>query len=134
MQLLTKEQERILEHLISLPKSTQNVVSIGNQMPTYPDNINDKELIQILTYLEQINFIKIKWTSVHHDNLTYAVDVTLLPDGNNYFTNKKEKSKSNRREWVKTYIPIIISLVALIKSFESEITLILKLIMQLLKK
>ena len=133
MQTLTKEQERILKHIISLPKNGRNTVSIGNQMTTYPENIDDKKLIQVLTYLEQIDFIKIKWIGVHHDNLNYAIDVTLLLDGNNYFDNKKEQSKSNRREWIKTYIPIIISLIALLKSFSTEITSILKLIMQLLK-
>ena len=80
MLTLTKEQERILKHIISLPQNAQNTVSIGNQMTTYPDDIDDKELIQILTYLEQINFIKIKWYGVHHGNLTYAVDITLLPE------------------------------------------------------
>ena len=133
MPTLTKEQERILKHIISLPKNGRNTVSIGNQMTTYPENIDDKKLIQVLTYLEQINFIKIKWISVHHDNLNYAVDITLLPDGSNYFDNKKEQSKSNRRKWIKTYIPIIISLIALVKSFETEIISILKLIVQLLK-
>lgn len=133
MIILTKEQEHILKHIISLPKNGRNTVSIGNQMITYPENIDDKKLIQVLTSLEQINFIKIKWISIHHDNLNYAIDVTLLPDGSNYFDNKKEQSKSNRREWIKTYIPIIISLIALLKSFSTEITSILKLIMQLLK-
>ena len=61
MLILTKEQERILKHIISLPKNGRNAVSIGNQMTTCPENIDDKKLIQILTYLEQINFIKIKW-------------------------------------------------------------------------
>lgn len=54
-------------------------------MPTYPSNINDKELIQIFTYLEQINLISIKWTGVNHNDLTAAVDITLLPSGINYF-------------------------------------------------
>lgn len=134
MIILTKEKERILKHIISLPKNAHNTLSIGNKMTTYPENIDDKKLIQILTYLEQVNFIKIKWISVHHDNLNCAIDITLLPDGSNYFNNKKEISKSNRREWIKTYIPIIISLIALVKSFETEIISIMKLVMQLLKK
>lgn len=50
-----------------------------------------------------------------------------------YFENKKQKSAVVRREWVRTYIPITISSIALIKSFLPEITSLVKSIMQLLK-
>lgn len=114
MQTLTKEQERILKHIISLPKNTRNTVSIGNQMTTFPENIDDKKLIQILTYLEQLNFIKIKWISVHHDNLNYAVDITLLPDGSNYFNNKKKTRSNNIKDNIKWLLPLLISILSLI--------------------
>lgn len=131
---LNKEQERILQHLISLPKNENNVVFIGNQMPTYPSNINDKELIQIFTYLEQVDFIKIKWTGVNHNDLTVAVDITLLPDGTNYFSNKKRQKKTNKREFIRLYIPIVISLLSLAKSYENEINLLIKKLIELLSK
>lgn len=131
---LDKEQERILQHLISLPKNESNTVYIGNQMPTYPSNINDKELIQIFTYLEQVDFIKIKWTGVNHNDLTVAVDITLLPDGTNYFSNKKRQKKTNKREFIRLYIPIVISLLSLAKSYENEINLLIKKLIELLSK
>lgn len=122
MLTLTKEQERILKHIISLPKNAQNTVSIGNQMTTYPDDIDDKELIQILTYLEQINFIKIKWYGVHHDNLTCAVDITLLPEGSNYFQLQAEKYKLEHREKIKeirAWITLTIAILAFCLSIVS---------------
>ena len=48
MIMLTKEQERILKHIISLPKNGRNTVSIGNQMTTYPENIDEQK-----RYVEQ---------------------------------------------------------------------------------
>lgn len=103
-------------------------------MPTYPSNINDKELIQIFTYLEQVDFIKIKWTGVNHNDLTVAVDITLLPDGTNYFSNKKRQKKTNKREFIRLYIPIVISLLSLAKSYENEINLLIKKLIELLSK
>lgn len=114
MQTLTKEQKRILKHIITLPKSANNTISIGNKMPTYPDNINDKELIQILIYFEQCNFIKIKWFSPHHDTLNYAVEITLLPEGNDYFKNKKHTIWKSIKDNIKWLLPLIISILSLI--------------------
>lgn len=114
MPILTKAQERILRHIISIPKNAQNTVSIGNQMSTYPKDIDDKELIQVLTYLEQIDFIKIKWTSVHHDNLNYAVDITLLPNGNGYFHSKRHMRFKNIGDNIKWLLPSFISILSLI--------------------
>lgn len=102
-------------------------------MDTYPSKMSDDKLIPILNELESNGLINIKWFSPHHDNSTYAIDITILPDGRNYFKNKKEKKKTNKREAIKTYIPIIISLVTLLKSFSPEITLLLKPIMKLMK-
>lgn len=103
-------------------------------MSTYPSNINNKELIQILTYLEQVDFIKIKWTGVIHKDLTAAVNITVLPDGVNYFSNKKRQKKTNRKEFIRLYIPIVISLLSLAKSYENEISLLIKKLIELLSK
>lgn len=109
-----------------------NIVSIGNQMSTYPSDINDKELTQILTYLEQVDLINIKWVGVNHNNLNIAVDITVLPDGINYFENKKRQKKTNKREFIGLYIPIVISLLSLAKSYENEISLLIKKLIELL--
>lgn len=130
---MTREQEKVLKHLLNLKQNINGAISIGNQMDTYPSKMSDDKLIPILNELESNGLINIKWFSPHHDNLTYAIDITILPDGRNYFKNKKEKKKTNKRESIKTYIPIIISLAALLKSFSPEITLLLKPIMELMK-
>lgn len=49
------------------------------------------------------------------------------------FADKKKNRTSNRRDWIKTYIPITISFIALLKSFDTEIIWLWKQLMQLLK-
>lgn len=114
MSTLNKEQERILRYLITLPKNTHNIVSVGNQMSTYPSDITDKELIQILTYLEQVGLISVKWNSVNHNNLNIAIDITVLPDGVNYFSNKKRQKRNNLKDNIKWALPLVVSIISLI--------------------
>lgn len=130
---LNEQQEKILKHILSLNRSPQNSVSIGLQMDTYPADIEEQELIKILNTLEQNNFIKIKWYGVSRSDLNYAIDIFILPECENYFENKKSLQISNRREWVRSYLPVTISFIALIKSFSPEIKSIWTLLMQLWK-
>ena len=51
-----------------------------------------------------------------------------------YFNNKKSKIKSNRREWVRTYLPITISILALLKSYGIDFILLGKQLIKLLLK
>mgnify|MGYP003540130153 FL=1 len=69
-----------------------------------------------------------------HRNLKYFITIDLLEPILNYFENKKSKSKSNRREWVRTYLPITISGIALLKSFSPEIVALWEAILKLLKQ
>lgn len=83
--MLTKDQEKILTHILSLNRSPQNSVSIGTQMNTYPVGINEKELIRTLNIFEQQNLISLKWNGTNHNALNYAVDIIILPNGDSYF-------------------------------------------------
>lgn len=112
--MLTKEQERVLKHLMSCQKDAQNCISISNQTSTHPPKIDDEKLIQILTYLEQKSLVTLKWHSPHRDNLNCFVDVSLLPNGLDYFRNKKVQKKERRWEKLKWLIPTIISIIALL--------------------
>ncbi len=102
-------------------------------MPNYPKEADDKEIIQALNMFEKYNLMKVKWYGTNRDNLDMTVTIDILPDGENYFKNKKNNKTSSRREWVRTYIPIILSTIALLKSFQSEIISVVKLIVQLPK-
>lgn len=131
--ILSQRQEEILNHLIKLKRNPQNVVYIGNQMDTYPPNIEDKELIQILKDLDANRLIHFKMNGTHKRDLYVAADVEILPSADTYFKEKKIEQKKDTREKIRTYAPITISLIALIKSFLPEITTGMKLLMRLLR-
>ena len=131
--MLNKQQEQTLKYLLSMKKDLENKISVSKNNYSL-ENISENDFISYINYLEQCGLISIHWISPHHDNIIHTVNIKLLPDGINYFHNKKIKSKQNRRELIKTYIPIIISLIALLKSFQPEIISVMKLIMQLLKQ
>ncbi len=133
MQTLSRKQEKLLRYVLQQPRNSQNEISLGNQMPNYPKEADDKEIIQALNMFEKYNLMKVKWYGTNRDNLDMTVTIDILPDGENYFKNKKNNKTSSRREWVRTYIPIILSTIALLKSFQSEIISVVKLIVQLPK-
>lgn len=131
--MLTKDQEKILRWLLSLKTDIKNTITINNSMTEYPNGYTDKQIIKKLNELENLGFITIKWYSPNHNNLNYAVDVTVLKDSINYFADKRKNRTSNKRDWIKTYIPITISFIALLKSFDAEIIWLWKQLIQLLK-
>lgn len=131
--MLTKDQEKILRWLLSLKTDIKNTITINNSITEYPNGYTDKQIIKKLNEFENLGFVTIKWYSPNHNNLNYAVDVTVLKDGINYFADKKKNRTSNKRDWIKTYIPITISFIALLKSFDTEIIWLWKQLMQLLK-
>ena len=131
--MLTKDQEKILRWLLSLKADIKNTITISNLMTEYPNGYTDKQIIKKLNEFENLGFVTIKWYSPNHNDLNYAVDVTVLKDGINYFDDKKKNRTSNRRDWIKTYIPITISFIALLKSFDTEIIWLWKQLIQLLK-
>lgn len=131
--MLTKAQEKTLRWLLSLKADIKNTITISNLMTEYPNGYTDKQIIKKLNEFEDLGFVTIKWYSPNHNNLNYAVDVTVLKDGINYFADKKKNRTSSKRDWIKTYISVTISFIALLKSFDTEIIWLWKQLMQLLK-
>ena len=79
-------------------------------------NISEREIINVINTLHAENLIECSFMSPHKD-LSAPCRIIVLNDCLKYFENKKETKIQNRRELVRTYIPIIISTIALIKSF-----------------
>lgn len=129
--MLTKDQEKIW--LLSLKTNIKNTITINNSMVEYPNQYTDKQIIQKFNELANLGLISIKWNSPNHNNLDYAIDITILKDGINYFANKKALRKEDKRRFVESNLAVIISLIALLKSFDSEIIWLWKQLMKLLK-
>ena len=60
MQILSRKQEKLLKYILKQERNSQNQISLGNQMPNYPKEADDKEIIQALNIFEKYNLIKIK--------------------------------------------------------------------------
>ena len=95
--MLTKEQEKILQWLLFQKRNTDNTISISNSMSEYPKGYTDKEIIQKLNELANLEIINIKWVSNNHSNLNAYITIKLSREALTYFDNKKNDNKENRR-------------------------------------
>ena len=77
--------------------------------------MSEREIIQYICLLEREGFLNIKTKSVHSD-LSMPCTVSLNSSCVHYFDNKKIKKAANQREWIRTYIPNMLSIVAIIIS------------------
>ena len=88
--------------------------------------ISEKEIIKILNTLHEDGMIIAKPRSPHKDFSLYW-EITIKTECLEYFNNKKRAQTTNRRDWIRTYIPIIISSVSLLISIAALIISIIKL-------
>ena len=88
--------------------------------------IPEKEIIKILNTLHEDGMIIAKPRSPHKDFSLYW-EITIKTECLEYFNNKKRAQTTNRRDWIRTYIPIIISSVSLLISIAALIISIIKL-------
>lgn len=88
--------------------------------------IPEKEIIKILNTLHEDGLIIAKPRSPHKDFSLYW-EITVKSECLEYFNNKKQVKIANKRDWIKTYIPIIISSLSLIISIAALVISIIKL-------
>ena len=131
-------KERVIKFLLSKEREYNNnklSVDVGRNsfFESEISDIGEDEFINQISILETEGLIKVNFRTAHRD-LKYFITIDLLEPILNYFDNKKSKTKSNRREWVRTYLPITISGIALLKSFSPEIVALWEAILKLLKQ
>ena len=112
--MLNKQQEDILKYILSLTRDPSNTVSIGNQMNTYPPDMDDDTLLQMLHTFEESGLVRLHWNTSKRYNLNIPVDITILPDGENYFKAKKIKKKEKRWDKIKWLLPLILSILSIV--------------------
>lgn len=131
-------KERVIKFLLSKEREYNNnklSVDIGRNSFSESEisDIGEDEFINQISILETEGLIKVNFRTAHR-SLKYFITIDLLEPILNYFDNKKSKSKSNRREWVRTYLPITISILALLKSYGIDFILLGKQLLKLLLK
>lgn len=115
IQLLINEYNNSNSNPIQIDKNDIGVLQIP-----------EKEIIKILNTLHEDGLIIAKPRSPHKDFSLYW-EVTVKSECLEYFNNKKQVKIANKRDWIKTYIPIIISSLSLIISIVALVISIIKL-------
>jgi len=88
--------------------------------------IPEQEICKTLLTLSEDGVIIAKPRSPHKDFSLYW-EITIKSECLEYFTNKKQVKIANKRDWIKTYIPIIISSLSLVISIAALVISIIKL-------
>lgn len=115
IQLLTNEYNNGNSNPIQIDKNDIGVLQIP-----------EKEIIKILNTLHEDGLIIAKPRSPHKDFSSYW-EITVKSECLEYFNNKKQVKIANKRDLIKTYIPIIISSLSLIISIAALVISIIKL-------
>ena len=110
--MLTKEQENILRFLLSLPRDTNNRITVSRK--NYNLDYSESDFINKLRDMETLGYFEIKYLTGHHDTLKTYIEVVPNRDTLSYFMDKKNKKSQKRRDLIKSLIPVIISSLSLL--------------------
>lgn len=131
-------KERVIKFLLTKEREYNNnklSVDVGRNSFANSEisDIGENEFINQISILETEGLIKVNFRTAHRD-LKYFITIDLLEPILNYFESKKSKSKLSRREWIRTYLPITISALALLKSYGIDFIVLGKQLLKLLLK
>ncbi len=105
-------REKLIEFLISeYDNENSNKIRISKddiEKLNIPENI----AVKILLSLQEDDLIVAKPESLHK-NFSACWNIVLKQKCLNYFLDKKQMRIADRREFIRTYVPIIISSIAL---------------------
>ena len=120
MSKTTKIKEKVIQYLLNMKREyTNNQLSIDISREIFFNSciasIGEEEFIKQLSILETDGLINVKFHSGRRD-LSYGISIALYSDIINYFDNKRKQAKNTRDEWIKFWIPVSISIVAIVIS------------------
>lgn len=111
---LTNE-EKLLQYLINeYQNSVSPKIYIDNSNLQFL-NMSEKDTIRAIYTLEADQKLIVN-TKSQQENLGMPWRVTLTSSGIYHFDNKKEKQKEKRNNWIQFWIPVSLSIVAIIIS------------------
>lgn len=118
MKLTIKEQ--VIKYILSIDREYKNNrlsvdISRKNFIESELSFISEEEFINQLSLLETEGYITVNFRTGDR-NLQYYITVILHDLIINYFENKKLKNIEIRNQWIQFWIPISISIAALIVS------------------
>lgn len=110
---LTKEEQLIKYFITQFENSKTNEVTLSKaDLPEL--NLSEQEASRYI-HLLQGEYLDIKQKSVHND-FSMSWTITLKPPCINYFINKESVKREKRNNWIQFWIPVSISIIALISA------------------
>ena len=76
----TKEQENIIRFLLSLPRDTNNRITVSRK--NYNLDYSESDFINKLRDMETLGYFEIKYLTGHHDTLKTYIEV--IPNRDTY--------------------------------------------------
>lgn len=112
--------EQVIKFLLDKYQSqSTNIVSISrNDVKAF--NISEKDMSRILFTLQEDGYVNIKAKSVHNDFSRYW-EIALKTSCIHYFKNKKEAHKKEFSEKFHFWLPLVISIIALLYSMKEDV-------------
>lgn len=117
-----KLREQVIAYLVGKDRLAHEAVLSVNSKQYSESPIADvdgEQLICQLYDLKSIGYIEIKKQYYDEDSGAFNYRVTLLEPILNYAINKHDESVANRRKWIQFWIPVILSVVAIMVSVAS---------------
>lgn len=131
--------EKVIQFLLNLERQNNDTIVIVSRNNITSLDLAEKEIMTILNELEKDGYIRFVQKSTHND-LSIFAKVDLLRPCREYFERKEaikaervHAKRVERNQWIQFWIPVGISLIALLKSFSAELVQLLKLITQWLR-
>ncbi len=107
--------EKIIK-ILNKKYSTSKTNKISINKEDFSDiNVPQSEITRTLCLMDSGNFIKITRKS-KQDTLDISWDIDVLPPCVDYFNNKKQEKKNNRNYWIQFWIPVSLSVAAIVIS------------------
>ena len=122
-----KNKHKIMKRLLSSRNDSNCVYKPDHFLSSFT-NISSIEVLDWLNVMKEERLIEL--TLADSPECDDIVSIQILPMGLNYFISLTERKSIIRRNWIQFWIPVTISIIALLKSFSREI---LWLILELMK-
>ncbi len=117
-----KLHERVISYLTGLPR-LNNTTNVSVNSVTYAETpilyrskaLDHDSLVRELYYLQELGFITVNCMREFEDG-SFSCNITLLRPTLTFLQDKHDSAVKSRIEWIKFWIPVTISVVALIIS------------------
>ncbi len=93
----SKDQERVLSHLLSIPTTVHNTIIKPNHILSSIPGISEDDFYNYLLCLEYKGYVVLNCADYPESDDFYTINIT--PSGVSYFSDKAEARRQDWRRW-----------------------------------